>query len=307
MCFADQFVNDPDFGPMYEQFGPVINSACWGTNHQDIQGVQRVVFLGDSITVGTPPTLSAGYYRSLLADQLAAQFGLVHDAETLWKLVDPFNGVSVDKFSGDFASCAKWGARNDDLLQDTSQLEECFPPGSRMLTTLVVITSGGNDLSAITQSAIDGATEDELWMQFMTMVELKRQAVHWLVDDPKKFPNGVYVIFGNLYEFTDGTGEVEACDVSGLAGFDQPVPAPDQLAEMVVWTEEQYMQIAVETGTDMVLMLENFCGHGFNADDPLAPCYRGPGTEVWFDLTCIHPNPTGHQQLADGFMSVVLE
>ena len=53
----------------YEQFNPVINSTCSGTNHQDIQGVERVVFLGDSITVGTFPTPSNQVYRFLLPDE----------------------------------------------------------------------------------------------------------------------------------------------------------------------------------------------------------------------------------------------
>ena len=76
---------------------------------------------------------------------------------------------------------------------------------------------------------------------------------------------------------------------------------------MVIWANEQYMRIAVDTHTDMILMLEHFCGHGFHNDDPTTRCYRGPGTERWFDLTCIHPNPTGHQVIADMFMAVVNE
>jgi hypothetical protein len=56
-----------------------------------------------------------------------------------------------------------------------------------------------------------------------------------------------------------------------------------------------------------VFLLEEFCGHGLNADDPSVPCYRGPNTETWFDLTCIHPNPTGHDHITDMFMAVVNE
>jgi len=67
------------------------------------------------------------------------------------------------------------------------------------------------------------------------------------------------------------------------------------------------MSIAVDTRTDMIFMLESFCGHGHAHDDPSAPCYRGPGTEIWFDLSCIHPNPTGHGVIADMVMSVVTE
>jgi hypothetical protein len=175
-----------------------------------------------------------------------------------------------------------------------------------MARTLVVFTSGGNDINAITQDAIDGVPNADLWLMAEDMVLRQREAIEWLLA-PGRFPNGVFVVFGNPYEFTDGTGEVESCDVSALAGFDQPVPAVAELADLVVWIEEEYGKMAVETGTDMIFLLEEFCGHGFNRDDPTAPCYRGPGAELWFDLTCIHPNPTGHQHIADMFMAVVGE
>jgi len=70
---------------------------------------------------------------------------------------------------------------------------------------------------------------------------------------------------------------------------------------------EEFMSIAVDTRTDMLFLLESFCGHGYNHDNPNSRCYRGPDAELWFDLTCIHPNPTGHRAIADMMMSVVRE
>ena len=67
------------------------------------------------------------------------------------------------------------------------------------------------------------------------------------------------------------------------------------------------MRVAVETGSDLVFFLENFCGHGYHNTDADAACYRGPDTERWFDLTCTHPNPTGHRELAQMFFNIVLE
>lgn len=305
MCFGDQFVNAPNLGPDYDQFSPVIGSHCLGTDHQDITDIERVVFLGDSITVGTPPTLPADVYRTQLADDLTDDFSLMAP-DLLWQLYDIFNGTTVVRDSGSFASCSKWGARTDDLLSPGYQIEDCFPPETRELRTLVVMTVGGNDISSLTQDAIDGASEEMLWDEITSAVELQRAAVEWL-KDPENFPNGAFVVFANIYEFTDGTGEVMSCDVSGLAGFDQPVPAPDQLVDMIVWANEQYMSIAVDTQADMIFLLESFCGHGFQADNPEAPCYRGPGAETWFDLTCIHPNPTGHDQVTDLFEAVIAE
>ncbi len=304
-CFADDFVTPLANGPNYDQYGPIIGSHCMGTNHQDITGVERVVFLGDSITVGTPPTLTDKFYRSILADALVAKFGL-NPPNLLWKSADYINGTSIVEESGDFASCSKWGARTDDLLLGNQQIPDCFASNKLGKRTLVVMTMGGNDVASLTKAASNGATQAELWAQAQNFVKLKRDAVEWLYT-PGRFPNGVFVVFANMYEFTDGTGQVQSCDVSGLAGFDKPVPAPQQLYDIIVWANEQYMKIAVDFGADMIFMLEDFCGHGFNADDPTAPCYRGPGNANWFDLTCIHPNPTGHKHIADMFMAVVNE
>lgn len=278
-CFSDIF--DPAVpGPNYDQFGPVVGSHCVGTNHQNITGVEKVVFLGDSVTQGTPPTPLSERYRFVLTDLLEQHFG----------------ELEVD-------NCAAWGARTDDLLMPPHQQAlECFP-GVEPLRTLVVMTIGGNDIASVTKDGADGAPITDTRPQVEAFVQNMRDAVRWL-KDPARFPNGVFVLFANMYEFTDATGDVTSCPAAGLAGFDRPWPDAE---ELVIWANEQYLQIAVETGSDMIFMLEHFCGHGFHHDDPNNRCYRGPNTERWFDLTCIHPNPEGHAQIADMFMSVVLE
>ncbi len=304
-CFEDQFVNGIEFLPGYDDYDPVIGSHCVGTNHQDITGIERVVFLGDSVTVGSRPTAPAQSYRSVLAVALADEFNLVGADDFFWQSPNPLTGQSVNLHSGDFSSCAEWGARNDDLLVGT-QIDDCFTEDDLNLRTLVVMTSGGNDLASLAQDAIDGVPYDELQATVDEFVQLKRDAIEWLAD-PARFPNGIFVVFANIYEFTDGTADVLACDGAGLGGFDMPVPNPDELTQLILGANEQYVSIAVDTQTDVHFMLETFCGHGFANEDPAAPCYRGPGTERWFDLTCIHPNPTGHGALADNFLSVILE
>ena len=216
---------------------------------------------------------------------------------------------------GAFASCAKWGARTDDLLGPGKQLEQCFPDAASFdKRTLVIMTMGGNDIASLTK---EGATSHmplrtyaELQQQTEQFVQYMRDTMIWM-KTPGRFPNGVFVIFANPPEFTDGTGRIESCGLSSIAGFNDPWPNPADLETLVVWALEQYMSIAVDTQTDMVWMLESFCGHGYVATGANADvnnrCYRGPMTERWFDLTCIHPNPTGHGVLADMFMAVVEE
>lgn len=280
-CFSG-ISNGGQGGPNYDQYAPVVGSHCFGTDHQQIDGIEKVVFLGDSITQGTPPTPLSQRYRFVLGDLLEARFG---------------TGLEIE-------NCSAWGARTDDLLEPPhQQIHECFP-GPESKRTLVIMTIGGNDIAAVTKRGAEGAPLAETQAMVEDFVLKMRQAVEWFRSDPARFPNGVFVIFGNLYEFTDGTGDVTSCPAAGLAGFDQPWPDAEPL---VLWAQEQYMRIAVDTQTDLIFLLEHFCGHGFKHDDPTNRCYRGPNTERWFDLTCIHPNPTGHAQIADMFMAVVNE
>src|SRR5206468_8946026 len=105
--------------------------------------------------------------------------------------------------------------------------------------------------------------------------QLMRDAILWL-KDPTRFPNGSYVVFGNVYEYTDATGDMASCPAASLSGFSGTWA---QGTNAVTHFQEQYMKIAVDTKSDMVFMLENFCGHGYHHDDPKSQCYRGPNTK----------------------------
>ena len=302
-CLFEPFVNQGQLVIDYAQFDPIIGSHCKGTNHQEITDIERVVFLGDSVTVGTPPTQGKDFYRSELADILVERFGLTPPND-LWKQANPIDGVALLKDSGDFSSCSKWGARTDDFV---GQTEDCFPPDLMEKRTLVITTMGGNDLASIAKDGANGKPIDEVMADAEKFIQLQREAVQWFVDDPNKFPNGVFVVFANIYEFTDGTGDLMSCPAAGLGGFDKPWQDPQQLKDLVLWINEQYMSVAVDTQTDMIFLLENFCGHGFKAGDPSSPCYRGPDNKTFFDLTCIHPTPDGHGLVKDLFTAVIDE
>src|SRR5262249_5613114 len=154
--------------------------------------------------------------------------------------------------------------------------------------TLVIMTVGGNDMHAFAQDHQDGMPDDQILGEVERAIQDMSDAIHWFKDDPTRFPNGVFVIFSNIYEYTDGNGDTASCPTAVLTGL--TASWPDGRAPFV-HIEEQFMRIAVETRTDMLLLLENFCGHGFHSDDPTNECYRGPGTPRYFDLTCIHPTP----------------
>ena len=114
----------------------------------------------------------------------------------------------------------------------------------------------------------------------------------------------IYNVYVTTSEYTDATGDVDSCPAAPFAGMEgnwiEGAPA-------VIHLHERYMEMAVRHQTDLVFLLEAFCGHGYHHDDPESPCYRGPDAELWFDFTCIHPNPAGHAVIAEMFEAVVAE
>ncbi|MBX3203491.1 MAG: hypothetical protein KF764_00420 [Labilithrix sp.] len=273
-CFNDLSGSVP--GPDYDKFGPTIAKSCAGTHHQTIAGVEKVVFLGDSVTVGTPPTLPKDFYKKRLEDTLKQKFGA---------------GLEI-------ASCAKWGARTDDLLEGGKQIEACFPSGVENKKTLVVMTNGGNDIHAWAKSKLGTtaaiAEADAALLRLQTAVE-------WL-KSPAHFPNGSFVVFANVYEYTDTSGDLSSCPTASLAGMSGSWP---EGRPAVVHFEEGFMKVAVDTKTDMMFLLEHFCGRGFKRKDASLQCYRGANAPLWFDATCIHPTPDGHAQIALQFAKVI--
>jgi lysophospholipase L1-like esterase len=284
-CFAD--VGDPSQGalPQYDTFGPEVPRHCMGTDHQAIGDLDRVVFLGDSITAGTWPTPEGGYYRNLLVRGLEDALG--HPLET--------------------QDCSRYGARVDDLMRDDDQIVQCLggvtaSPDER--ATLVVFTVGGNDMFAYAQDLLAGGTEQELVADVDETIGLFDDALSTLASMRGRFPSGLHVVFGNLYEFTDATGDLSLCPAAEILGFDGVIP---EVRDSYVRINEAWVRLAVETQTDVVFMLEHFCGHGFLAGEPDNECYRGADAETWFDGTCIHPNALGHEQLAQMFQTVTLQ
>lgn len=274
-CFKDIFGL---IGPNYDKYKPIVGSHCKGTNHQDIKGLEKVVFLGDSVTAGTPPTAQNQYYANVLTEKLKADYPDI-----------------------EMQNCAVWGARVDDLLSGDQQIAKCFPNATEPKRTLVVMTDGGNDIAAW---AKDKLTTDEAMVKADEAAATWRQAIDWFYADPAKFPNGVFVTFANVYEYTDATADLSSCPAAQLNGLSgtwlDGVPA-------IYHFEEQFMKIAVETQTDMIFLLETFCGHGYHNTDTASQCYRGADAPRWFDVTCIHPTPEGHGVIADLFYSTVKE
>ncbi|GDX79756.1 hypothetical protein LBMAG42_15670 [Deltaproteobacteria bacterium] len=301
LALGNGFPDTPD----YFSVGATINTGCTGTDHQEIEGVERVVFLGDSVTVGTPPNTVESFYRNQVTAWAVAKWGL--DApEYLWGWYDVLNGTGYEMESGDFAVCAKYGGRTDDLVQDNDQVIDCIPEDKAGLTTLVVMTVGGNDLFSLADDYYEGIPDETLIASTEEEMQNLRDAVTWITTDKARFPGQMYVVFANLYEFTDGEGDVDACPGADFVGYHYDLANPS-IEERIAWMQEEMLRIAVDTNTDMIFLGETFCGHGYNRADASNVCYRGPDTELYFDESCFHPNDAGHTALAGLFETTIEE
>ena len=305
-CFAQSGLTQT-VDSQYAGLDISVGEHCYGTNQQDITDVEQVVFLGDSITVGTLPTPTNDFYRVQLAEQLANTFGLEKaDEETweAWKKVNHANGTTTLKTAGDFSSCAGFSSRTSDLMYGAQQIEQCLPEEARQKRTLVVLTTGGIDMRTIAEQSIMGAAFDESLAMVDEAIAHLQEAINF-IKDPENFPNGAYVVFANLYEYTDGTGDLGSCENAGNGPNGAGLEWPYFQAIYSYWQQEA-MKAARETGADMIFLYEHFCGHGFNRNNPNSVCFAGEDAEPWFDMTCIHPNALGHGQIAEMFYETIV-
>ena len=109
------------------------------------------------MTVGTYPTETDGFYRTLLTKKLAEYYGLQLPEEE-WFEVDYDTGRTKIQRSGDFSSCAKLGSKTSDLVGGIQQLETCFTEDLRgsgeIQNVPVIMTMGGNDLADVAQGIL---------------------------------------------------------------------------------------------------------------------------------------------------------
>jgi hypothetical protein len=57
----------------------------------------------------------------------------------------------------------------------------------------------------------------------------------------------------------------------------------------------------------MVFLLETFCGHGFKAGDPTAPCYRGPEQQDLVRPDLHPPDPRWATTVITDLFSAVID
>ena len=147
----------------------------------------------------------------------------------------------------DFSSCARLGARTSELHDRSTQLQSCFTEDLWDQDLLVIMTMGGNDLSTITQDIIEGQSQESIWRLAERAVDNLDQGY---LAARAALPGRLQLVFSNLYEFTDGTGDAAACPMAEV--FDLNVDVDDPfLEEIIIWLESEYFELAKRYDFDM--------------------------------------------------------
>ncbi len=236
----------------------------------------RIVFFGDSITRGYGVENEDNVYKRLL----------VENNDGKWPT---FEGDDLTARYGELevVDVSRDGATTDTvLLQQLPLVEEALGPTAAG-PTLVVGTIGGNDmLAAVFSGDLEAATE-----VFLANIE---QITDFFLD-PERFPDGAYLAITNVYEPTDGIGQVEEC----FYGLDM-----GPLREDFDVANQATLALAERDGWAWIDLEAHFVGHGFRHDEDGFWADEDDPT-LWFQPDCIHPNTRGHHEVRRLFLAAL--
>lgn len=165
---------------------------------------------------------------------------------------------------------------------------------------IVVLTTGGNDVihDYGRSTPRDGALYGCTYQQGKEWVESFRRRLDALLDGVyKRFPGGCEIFLANIYDPTDGVGDIENAPL--------PIPLPGWPAGLKVLAlfNEHLSQAAQERSyVHLVDIHGMFLGHGIHHRDRGNPYYRKKDPSYWYYLNLEDPNNRGYDAIRRLFL-----
>lgn len=239
----------------------------------------RVIFLGDSITAGYGTSDDSLAYTALLQE---------NNAEA-WPGYDDQTIPSLFPTVTEWIDVSRGGATtetelNNQLSQLSNKLD--YPATG---PTIAITTIGGNDMQALILAGDDRDAE-------MDAVQENLADIAAFFQNPGNFPDGAYLYLANVYDPSDGVGQVDGC----FYGLDLTT-----VMESMYETNDRTRALAEDMGFSVVDMNGHFHGHGFYAEDDQNEYYDAADPSLWFYEDCIHPNDRGHHEIRRLFMAAL--
>ncbi len=184
-----------------------------------------------------------------------------------------------------------------------------FPRRDEDVFGIVILSTGGIDLihdygrNPPRDEAIYGATYEEgleFGKKFRTRLEKLLDGIH------DKFPGGCFIFLSNLYDPTDGVGDIE--NVHPMLKLVQKLPVwPDGLKIHGLWNRHIKEAAAKRDYVFLVDTHSVMLGHGIHCRDKDNPYYKADDPHYWYYFNLEDPNKRGYDTIRRVFLNAMIE
>lgn len=262
--------------------GPIVDKSAF----HSVWSHRRVVLLGlgDSVTQGLGASPGFDYFRRLVKNP-ADDFPDVQEV-SLSKVFPNLEMMNLSISGTTSIECVDYQLPK--LAQEDDQT-----------FGIVVITTGGNDVihnygrTPPREGAMFGARLSEIdeWVvNFEQRLQTILSRIRW------KFPGGSHLFIANIYDPTDGDGDIQH---AGLPGW------PDGLA--VLATYNLALNRFAEQNEDVTLVdvRQEFLGHGIHCTHFWHRHYRKNDPYYWYWDNLEDPNDRGYDAIRRLFLNAM--
>ena len=182
-----------------------------------------------------------------------------------------------------------------------------YPPD---VLGVVVVTVGGIDLihDYGREPPRDGAIYGATYEQAVVWGAAFRQRLEGLLDGLReRFPGGVHVFLANVYDPTDGVGDIDAVQPLLRCAKGLP-PWPDALRALELWN--RHIAEAAAARPDFVHLVDihgPLLGHGIHCRDRDNPYYHEDDPHHWYWFNLEDPNSRGYDAIRRLFLNRMIE
>ena len=249
----------------------------WSTNQFVLVGI------GDSVTAGFGASDRHSYFELLLRND-----DVVYPDMKGRDLQHVLPHLSAENLSVSYTT-------SEEHLQDQVPRIKSYAAG---VHGLVVITTGGNDLihdygrSAPRDGAMYGCRYEQA-VQWKEGFRGRLRAI--LKGVMSKFPGGCDIFLANIYDPTDGIGDIEHAHL-GLPAW------PDGLKVLPLFNGVIFETSQNFTNVHLVDMHEAFLGHGIHCRDHRNIHYRKKDPYYWYFENLEDPNDRGYDAIRRLFL-----
>lgn len=278
----------PLIGPLFRQTqvglgpaGPEVSAEAF----EDPWTERKVLLvgLGDSVTDGYGASEGFSYFDRLVANPK-------NDSEDM-------DGICLSAVLPNLETLNRSvsGSTSFDCLANQVRRLDVQPED---VLGVVVLTTGGNDLihnygrSEPRKDAMYGATleEAEPWI-----AEFEKRLDEILAGIESRFPGGCHIFLANIYDPTDGVGDLENAGM-GLPAWADGIKILEKYNAAIQRCAER------NESTHLVKMREVMLGHGINFWDDENPHYDEDDPTYWYYWNLEDPNDRGYDAIRRAFL-----